>query len=73
MGLWGTSLSGGHVLVLAAELSEQGGHAPGAVGGGIKAVVSQSPHLDGRLNRKTNLRCEGSGKSPMTSFFLMEL
>ena len=46
--LWGTSLAGGHVL-LAAE----------ALGGSVRAVVSQCPSLDGKENLKYNFETKG--------------
>jgi len=58
VGLWGSSLAGGHVLVVASELQDkQSGLAQSLKGSGLKVVclVSQSPHLDGRENRRKNL------------------
>jgi len=74
IGLWGSSMSGGHVLVLAGEerqklltaqslkrrsvsssSSSKSSGSGGASQHAIRAVVSQSPHLDGRINRKKNI------------------
>lgn len=52
LALWGSSMSGGHVLVLASELCDPATTPPGVT---LRAVSSQSPHLDGRENRKKNM------------------
>mmetsp|Transcript_19069 Transcript_19069/g.24623 ORF Transcript_19069/g.24623 Transcript_19069/m.24623 type:complete len:358 (+) Transcript_19069:57-1130(+) len=44
IGLWGSSMAGGHVLVTAAQQE------------GISAVVSQIPHLNGRDSSKRNIK-----------------
>jgi len=80
IGLWGSSMSGGHVLVLAGEerqemltlqsrsrrsISSSGSSkssSSGASHHAIRAVVSQSPHLDGRINRKKNLAPPPTGR-----------
>jgi pimeloyl-ACP methyl ester carboxylesterase len=48
--LWGTSMAGGHVLKVAKELG------PSA---GIKCVISQVPHLDGKAASKRGLKQRG--------------
>lgn len=51
--LWGTSFAGGHVLRVAAE------DRPPTHVGSIRAVVSQTPHLDGRAASKRSLKLRG--------------
>mmetsp|Transcript_7261 Transcript_7261/g.16597 ORF Transcript_7261/g.16597 Transcript_7261/m.16597 type:complete len:319 (-) Transcript_7261:650-1606(-) len=65
--LWGTSLAGGHVLALAGELGRrQSGDAGLLLGQAgpmmIRAVVAQSPHLDGRANRAKNASPPPAGR-----------
>lgn len=48
VGLWGSSLAGGHVIAAAARL-----------GDGIAAVVSQVPHLSGRAASKASIERRG--------------
>lgn len=64
VGLWGSSMSGGHVLVLAGEASEQErlSEAGSSSSSAVRAVVAQSPHLDGRLNRAKNLQPPPDGR-----------
>lgn len=47
--LWGTSYSGGHVLVSAAELQHQS----------VKCILSQVPHLDGGIASKIGMQKRG--------------
>jgi pimeloyl-ACP methyl ester carboxylesterase len=48
--LWGTSFGGGHVLSVAADLRKNSA---------IKAIVSQVPHLDGKVASKRGARQRG--------------
>lgn len=49
--LWGTSFAGGHMLVAASRLREQGYP--------VKGVISQVPHLDGRAASLRSMKKRG--------------